>query len=307
MKHIFIINPKAGTVDKSELILAEIESLFSNLDEEYFTFVTEYPTHATELTRSMCGFFENETIRFYACGGLGTVCEVLNGIVNFDKAELAVYPIGISNDIIEAFPRNKDGFFDLAHLFKAKIKKVDIIKANELYAINHVCFGLDAQVGADMNKTFYRKMGLLHPSLAYMLPAIHNIPKIRTIQHNLFCDDLKCELSFSFGVAMNGIRYGRSFHPRKRTDICDGILNVSLSLVSNAAQFFKNIQSYKEGAENAAIHSYYDVKKFRVKRKDLAPILLNYDGEITKVDEIKIEVIPRILNFVLPEVKRNAD
>ncbi len=307
MKHIFIINPKAGTADKSDIVLSEIENAFTSSEDEYFAFVTEHQGHATELTSSMCGFFEDEVIRFYACGGLGTACEVLNGIKDFDKNELAVYPIGLSNDIIAAFPGKENISLKLENLVNATSTKIDIIRVNELYAINHVCFGLDAMIGAEMNKLIYRKLGLIHPDLAYLAASIMSIPNLRLSQHQLNFDGKDVDMSFSFGVVMNGCRYGGSFHPRKNTNIFDGILNSCFSKVSNTLDFIQNIRGYQEGVLDGRtdVCVSYDLKTLRVRRTDDASILLNFDGEITNANEINLEVLPLKLNFVLPEVANN--
>lgn len=42
-------------------------------------------------------------MRFYACGGDGTLYEVINGAIGCPTAEVAVVPSGTGNDFIKAF------------------------------------------------------------------------------------------------------------------------------------------------------------------------------------------------------------
>ena len=58
---------------------------------------TKYKKHATEIVRQLTTNTKTE-IRIISFGGDGTLHEVLNGIVDFEKTTLAVLPLGSGND-----------------------------------------------------------------------------------------------------------------------------------------------------------------------------------------------------------------
>lgn len=58
---------------------------------------TRYKKHATEIVRELTTNLETE-VKIISFGGDGTLHEVLNGIVDFEKTTLAILPLGSGND-----------------------------------------------------------------------------------------------------------------------------------------------------------------------------------------------------------------
>ena len=74
MKHIFVINPAAGKRDGRQKIYEMAETLRTKHGLDVECVLTRNPGHATELTRKIAE--SGIDVRFYACGGDGTISEV---------------------------------------------------------------------------------------------------------------------------------------------------------------------------------------------------------------------------------------
>ena len=86
MKHIFIINPTAGKSDSRQNIYDMADELRHRHGLDVHCILTKKQGHATELAQKLCE--SGEDLRFYACGGDGTVNEVANGIIGYDNAAM---------------------------------------------------------------------------------------------------------------------------------------------------------------------------------------------------------------------------
>ena len=115
MRHIFIANPAAGKKDQTLTAAGHIGRLCRELGLEYEIFVTEYPRHACEIVDRERAEHPDKLLRFYACGGDGTLNEVAGAAVQHDNTQVTHYPMGSGNDFIRMF-RDLERFHDLKEL-----------------------------------------------------------------------------------------------------------------------------------------------------------------------------------------------
>ena len=115
MKHLFIINPAAGKSDKTAEYTAKIESACKGQDYEIR--LTEAPGDATRFAREAAK--RGEEVRLYACGGDGTLNEVVAGAAGYDNAAVTAYVGGSGNDFVKMFD-DRDAFRDLDRLLGAE-------------------------------------------------------------------------------------------------------------------------------------------------------------------------------------------
>ena len=99
MKHLFIVNPAAGKENAHDTIRTALDTLETPVDYEIY--LTKAPGDAQSFVKNICA--DNPNSRFIACGGDGTLSEVLNGAVGFDDAEIGVVPSGTGNDFCRNF------------------------------------------------------------------------------------------------------------------------------------------------------------------------------------------------------------
>ena len=102
MKHIFILNPAAGRINSFERIEGELKQVYAAGGLDYQIYETKAPGDATAYIRDYCRMHD-EPVRFYACGGDGTLNEVVNGAVGFPQASVGCYPCGSGNDFVKYY------------------------------------------------------------------------------------------------------------------------------------------------------------------------------------------------------------
>ena len=102
-KHIFIINPAAGRSDQTAPVAGVIGELLRRRALDYEILITEAPKHATRLVAEAAARAGDRPLRFYACGGDGTLNEVATAVVRIPNAACTHFPTGSGNDFIKIF------------------------------------------------------------------------------------------------------------------------------------------------------------------------------------------------------------
>ena len=145
MKHIFIINPAAGKKDSRQRVYTMAEALKKNHNLDVECMLTKSRGHATALTRAIAE--TGDYVRFYACGGDGTVNEIANGIAGFPNAAMTCIPIGTGNDFLKNFGKDAEPLFlDAENLWNGDVTPLDLIDCNGKYCLTIACTGIDARI-----------------------------------------------------------------------------------------------------------------------------------------------------------------
>ena len=101
----FIVNPNARS-GLGHKVWKDLEIILKKRNIEYEVHFTKYQKHATTMTQKITSDGNEHTV--VALGGDGTVNEVVNGIVDFDKTILGYIPIGSSNDFARGLKLPKE-------------------------------------------------------------------------------------------------------------------------------------------------------------------------------------------------------
>ena len=137
MKHIFVINPAAGRQSAYDDVCSRLSSGVFGADYEIYR--TRHPHDATSFIRSYCEAHPTEDVRFYACGGDGTLNEVVSGVVGHPNASVGCYPCGSGNDFVKYYG-GADRFLDLSAQASAEEHLIDLIRVGDRYAVNAAHF-----------------------------------------------------------------------------------------------------------------------------------------------------------------------
>ena len=141
--HLFIINPAAGSRNRTDDYSEVIHKVCRARNLDYEVRVSTAPGECTRIAREAAE--TGEELRLYACGGDGTLNEVVAGAAGYDNAAVTVFSGGSGNDFVKLFDDPK-AFFDLHRLMDADEATFDLIRCNDDIALNICSVGLDARM-----------------------------------------------------------------------------------------------------------------------------------------------------------------
>ena len=299
MKHIFIINPTAGKSDSRQKIYDMADSLRQKHGLDVQCIQTKKQGHATELAKKLCE--TGETLRFYACGGDGTVNEVANGIIGYDNAAMTVIPVGTGNDFLKNFGDDMEKFRDAENLRDGPQFPMDAIDVNGRVALTIACSGIDARVARDVHK--YSESPLLDGKGSYIYSlAVNFLFKGIGTHWTITLDDVTTEGDWSLVSVCNGRYYGGGFMPVAEARMDDGVLNTLVVREVNRRTFLKFVGPYARG-EYAKFPEYAHcscpkVVHIHSEKPDIVTCL---DGESVVNSDVTIKLHDKKLNFFGPE------
>ena len=296
MKHLFIINPAAGSRDRTELYTKQIKEACEKRGLDYRIAVSSAPGNCMELAREAA--VSGEAYRIYACGGDGTLNEVAAGAAGFANAAVTVFSGGSGNDFVKLFDDPK-AFFDLERLLDAEEATFDMIRVGEDLALNICSVGLDARIGTDVAN--YKRIPLLSGFRAYAVSTVINLFKGISEHYAVEIDGERMDGRFTFVCVCSGRYYGGGFNPVPEADPADGLLDVLLVDKVNLLQVPFIIGKYKNGRykELGKLVRYFRTKEVKVTCDKPTPI--NLDGELRTGQEITFALAQEKVRFFYPK------
>ena len=296
MKHIFILNPYAGKTMFAENLrekLAQIEGL------DYFVFITRYAGYEKELVKKVCHYFGNEKLRFYCCGGSGTMRNMLNGFEDLSEAEVAFYPCGLTNDFIKCFGGKQKRFYRIEDLIDGDVISVDYFRTNEGVALNTLSMGMDSDYAVKMEK--YRIASIFGKHIPYIFAMLYAILISKPREYELSIDGKKLEGRFTEILLGNGCVLGGNIYFTQNADITDG--RASYMIVTNRgllSLLMKLARKDYQGIEKYAEIGFCE--NIRIRHKDDSPVVMNFDGELVQdIRDWEVQVVHKGLKFVVPK------
>ncbi len=294
MKHLFIINPAAGSRDRTADYTAEIRRLCAGLDYEIA--VSAAPGECRRLAREAAR--TGEEVRIYACGGDGTLNEVASGAAGFPNAAVTAYSGGSGNDFVKLFS-DPAAFSDLSRLLDAEEAPFDMILCNDDLALNICSVGLDARIGTDVAR--YKRIPFIHGFNAYALSTLINLLRGISEHYVVEIDGERIDGEQTFVCVCNGRFYGGGFNPVPEADPTDGKLDVLLVKKVSLLQVPGIIGTYKNGRwrELPDIIRHYRTDRVRILCDRPSPI--NLDGELRVAQAVTMELAREKINFFYPK------
>ena len=296
MKHLFIINPAAGSHDRTEEYSEVIHKLCREKGLSYEIRVSAAPGDAVRIAREAAE--TGEELRLYACGGDGTLKEVAAGAAGHANAAVSVFSGGSGNDFVKLFDDPK-AFFSLERLLDAEEATFDMIRCNGDLALNICSVGLDARIAADVSR--YKRIPLLQGFRAYLVSAAMNLMKGIYEPYAVEINGQRFEGEYTFVCVCSGRYYGGGFNPIPEADPADGMLDVLLVDKVSLLQVPGLIGKYKNGRYKEISHVAHYMKTDCVKVYSKTPTAVNLDGETVVAREVEMKLAEEKIRFFYPK------
>jgi len=298
MKHVFILNPAAGKGLAVNELLPRLHRLMKESD-------LEYELHRS-LSKSDIGFYvrqhaeSGENIRFYACGGDGTLNDVLCGMIGFPNAQLACMPYGSGNDFVKNFTK-RENFLNIEKQINGSPVPVDVIQFNDSYCINMLNIGTDCDIAIESEKM--RERGIKGPA-SYMAAALKVLPNVKNC-----CMCYKdengvdvCESVLLVAVG-NGRFCGGGFKGCPKASISDGLMDIGIITPPKGSMLLKLLMKFRGGThitdkDCSQYVTYRQLSEFALSPQD--SLSVSVDGEIEPFHETHFKVLPKAINFSIP-------
>ncbi len=296
MTHLFIINPAAGSRNRTDDYSQVIHKICRARKLDYEIRVSTASGECARIAREACRM--GKALRLYACGGDGTLNEVVSGAAGYHNASVTVFSGGSGNDFVKLFDEPK-AFFDLNRLLDADEATFDLIKCNDDYALNICSVGLDARIGTDVSN--YKRIPLLHGFRAYAASTVVNVVKGISEHYVVELNGETVDGEMTFVCVCNGRYYGGGFNPVPEADPTDGKLNVLLVKKLSRLQVPGAIGKYKDGRyrELAQYATHYLTDRITIRCDKPTPI--NVDGELRMAQEVTMSVAEEKIRFFYPK------
>lgn len=293
MKHLFIINPAAGKYDRTAAFTAAIRQHCQALDYEIA--ISQKPGDCTAIARKAAS--SGQTLRIYACGGDGTLNEVVNGAVGYDNVSVTHYCGGSGNDFVRLFSE-PDAFFELPRLLDCQEAEFDLIQCGEHYSINICSIGLDARIGTSISK--YKRLPLVTGSGAYIMSLLVNLIQGVHDHYQITIDGEVFDGEYTLVCIANGRWYGGGFHPIPGAELDDGLLDVLLVRDVTRLQVAQVIGKYKAGlySQVPELIQFRRCRNVSVVCDKVSTV--NLDGELLRQQTSTFRVVPRKIRFAYP-------
>lgn len=301
MQHVFVINPVAGKGNHAAKTRERVLAAAAAQGLEAAVYVTRCAGDGTRFARERAA--RGDAVRLYACGGDGTLHELLTGAYGYDNVELAAYPIGSGNDYIRNF-QDHEAFSDLPRLLAGQPVPVDALRCNELLSLNLANIGFDCDVCRRMLR--FKTLPLISGGGAYTLAVAATFLRPFGSRLRVTLDDGRVvDRTMILTVVANGVCYGGGYFATPRARVNDGLLDVCLVEKMTRPQILRLIGLYKAGrhVDSPAFAPYLTYARCRSLTLEAErPLQVCVDGEVLETAAVlRFRVAERPVRFVLPQ------
>lgn len=304
MKYCFIVNPAAGKGKITSELMERINEVCRRRDLPFEVYRTKSVGDATAYVLRTAAEHPEGGLRFYACGGDGTLGETATGLMSLpdpSRASLGLVPIGTGNDFARNFAP-KACFFDVEAQLDAEPMPIDVLQCNDRYAINMVNIGFDCEVV--VNTTGLKRHPLIPSKLAYIAGLVGTLIRKPGVDMTLSLDGgPEQKKHFLLTTFASGAFCGGGFHSNPAARVGDGKIDALLVNNVTRRKFLALVGDYKKGTHlTPKFRKILDnIKAERVDMRFPRTTNVSVDGEIVSTGELHLRVLKRAISFLIPK------
>ncbi len=233
-----------------------------------------------------------------ACGGDGTINQVVNGIVGTDTT-LGVLPIGSGNDFVKTLNLNRTLPECLEIIYNNHLTEIDLIRYEgdcNGWCANTIGIGLDGWANY-----YARNYKFLRGHAVYVLGALKAAFTFRGSRMDLNIDNVHNNGKYLMITVCNGKWEGGNFYIAPDADMTDGLLDL---LTINTIPLH-NVLTYLPRFRWGPSPNMKGVKSRKCKRLEVTsdiPLAVHSDGEhLSKnVTSLTLSVKKKMLSVLTP-------
>jgi YegS/Rv2252/BmrU family lipid kinase len=305
-KYAFVINPHSsnGNALKS---WKQFESRITEILPDYTLFLTEYPEHASELTRQA---LHDGFDRVVSVGGDGTHYEVTNGffengsLIN-PEASMTILPIGTACDFRKTIdlplPKKSIDYLTSPDTDLMDVGKVTNIDGAGVECIRY--FNTSAHIGfgglvCEIVNRRSKVMGGFMTFLSGVITArfTYKCPEISiTIDDEESIVGPKLEV-----IAGNGIYDGGGMKAAPHARMDDGLLEIYVMDRMGIYETLSNVIHMYRGTQDSHSKVFYARgRKVRIESEER--VIVSPDGEVSGILPATVEVVSKAIPMVVGE------
>lgn len=290
MKILFIINPKSGVLDKSNLVDIVLEYIDTTKYQPEFEW-TKYSGHGYKIAKQAAA---NNYPVVVSVGGDGSVHNVASGLVGSNTA-MGIIPIGSGNGLARHLEIATHIPSAVITLNQMKIRSIDVGKINNKYFFNVAGFGFDGKIAKLFAKSNKRGM------LKYAQLVLKEFVRCK---QDIFAVEFENGEKLSDNALMismaNASEFGNGFSISPLSNVHDGFMEL---IVTKKPSMYRFPLLLKQAIDHQVHKSNY-IKTYRFKKLNVinANAQFHADGEPAAIRfPATIEVIPKALKVIAGE------
>jgi len=274
--------------------LAEVLGHLDARGLEYTVLHTSYAGHAIELARAAV---EGGSRFIVACGGDGTIHEVVNGMIADDKpvnpeAVLGVVSAGTGSDFIKTFGLPASPSFAAAHLdgdeaFSIDIGKITYTEGSETL-VRYFPNIAEAGLGAKVVRRAGRLPRWLGPTV-YFFAFWLCLPRHKPVQATIDLVDRTYEGPIDNLIVANCQFFGGGMKIAPKAAPTDGLLDVQIDHVGKREAIALLPRTYK--GQHVPHPRIDEAKRVKVSISTEVPLPIEADGELLGHTPATFEVL----------------
>lgn len=294
-KYMVVYNPSSGKEVVQQNMFQIARSFLVDEDVSITFISTKKKGDAIAASKIAC---KERYDLIIACGGDGTINEVVNGIMYSEcKSKLAILPSGTVNDFASfmKIPTSIAGFTKM--LKDKRTKKIDVGLANETYFINVVSGGaftnIPHEIASDI-KTIFGKY-------AYYFQAAIELPNQIYKSYHLTIESMErtFDIEALVFIASNTPSIGGFKHFSPSAKYNDGLMDVLIIEKTNPLIMLEIFTGMASGdhINHPNVH-YFKTRELSIKSNDA--LTIDIDGEYGFKTPVNIKIINEAIELLVP-------